>query len=127
MWTTRGDKASQLEETEVRHYATQLGQDPVHWYDEREIENGNKRGKKREGGEGRGGRGRKGREGKEGEGGEGRERNGRKSGKEKWERNGEGKKGEKEGMIRTVSCVHKLTLFWEQDYTQALQQRQHNK
>ena len=66
MWTTRGDKASQLEETEVRHYATQLGQDPVHWYDEREIENGNKRGKKREGGEGRGGRGRKGREGKEG-------------------------------------------------------------
>ena len=30
-------------------------------------------------------------------------------------------------MIRTVSCVHKLTLFWEQDYIQALQQRQHNK
>ena len=63
MWTTRGDKASQLEETEVRHYATQLGQDPVHWYDEREVENGNKRGK-------------------EGEGGEGRKRSGRKSGKE---------------------------------------------
>ena len=45
MWTTRGDKASQLEETEVHHYATQLGQDPVHWYDER--------GKKGEGGKGR--------------------------------------------------------------------------
>ena len=67
MWTTRGDKASQLEETEVRHYATQLGQDPVHWYDEREVENGNKRGKK----------GREGKEGREVEG-----KVGKKSGKE---------------------------------------------
>ena len=75
MWTTRGDKASQLEETEVRHYATQLGQDPVHWYDEREVEMGIREG-------------RKGREGKEEEGGEGRGGRGRKGEKwkEKWER-----------------------------------------
>ena len=66
------------------HPATQPGQDPVHWYEERE------RGRE-------GGRGEKGKKATEREGEEGRREEGKRSGRKRG-----GKKGGMEDMVGTV-------------------------